>query len=120
MDYTNEFKRHFTWVSDQMGLRIGTSKPIYLLQYEATVDGRNPASVDIYRVLYIPGGCLGFLPSTVSDISTTYLKTHGSLSPQNHLTKPARSPCSKNAFKTNPFATSAIDLGSPCLKLVGG
>ena len=32
-----------------------------------TVDGRNPAPVDIpniYRVLYIPGGA-GFLPSTV-------------------------------------------------------
>ena len=37
------------------------------------VDGRNPVDspVDmvniplIYRVLYIPGGCLGFLPSTV-------------------------------------------------------
>ena len=38
----------------------------------ATVDGRNPANqlrlVDfaiIYKVLFIPGGCLGFLPSTV-------------------------------------------------------
>ena len=38
-----------------------------------TVDGRNPANQlrlvvypIIYRVLYIPGGCLGFLPSTVS------------------------------------------------------
>ena len=38
-----------------------------------TVDGWNPATVtswygwytSIYRVLYIPGGCLGFLPSTV-------------------------------------------------------
>ena len=35
-----------------------------------TVDGRNPAPVDmvgypiIYRVLYVPGGA-GFLPSTV-------------------------------------------------------
>ncbi len=38
----------------------------------ATVDGRNPANQlslvvypIIYRVSYIPGGCLGFLPSTV-------------------------------------------------------
>ena len=38
----------------------------------STVDGRNPANQlrlvvyhIIYRVLYIPGGCLGFLPSTV-------------------------------------------------------
>ena len=36
-----------------------------------TVDGRNPAPVDrvtypiIYRVSYIPGGCLRFQPSTV-------------------------------------------------------
>ena len=38
-----------------------------------TVDGRNPANqlrvvvypTIIFRVLYIPGGCLGFLPSTV-------------------------------------------------------
>ena len=38
-----------------------------------TVDGRNPANqliwripTIIYKVLYIPDGCLGFLPSTVS------------------------------------------------------
>ena len=38
-----------------------------------TVDGRNHANQlrlvvyrIIYKVLYIPGGCLGFLPSTVS------------------------------------------------------
>ncbi len=38
-----------------------------------TVDGRNPANKlrlvvypIIYEVSYIPGGCLGFLPSTVS------------------------------------------------------
>ena len=37
-----------------------------------TVDGQNPAPVEgkvvypiIYKVLYIPGGCLGFRPSTV-------------------------------------------------------
>jgi len=37
-----------------------------------TVDGRNPAITSWYgkytiinRILYIPGGCLGFLPSTV-------------------------------------------------------
>ena len=38
-----------------------------------TVDGRNPANQMIgrveyriiYKVLYIPGGCFGFLPSTV-------------------------------------------------------
>ncbi len=36
-----------------------------------TVDANNPAPVDkyvcpiIYRVLYTPGGCLGFLSSTV-------------------------------------------------------
>ena len=42
-----------------------------------TVDGRNPAPVEvgvgslstiIWRILYIPGGCLGFLPSTVLDV----------------------------------------------------
>jgi len=37
------------------------------LGLDGTVDGRNPAPVDMvgypifYRVLYIPGGCLGFL-----------------------------------------------------------
>ena len=37
------------------------------------VDGRNPAPVEVgslsyfsYRVLFIPDGCMGFLPSTVS------------------------------------------------------
>ena len=44
----------------------------WYLGYLETVDGRNLAKpvdmVDIpivYRLLYIPGGCLGFLPSTV-------------------------------------------------------
>ena len=52
------------------GLRIILdSKPNHP---EHTVGGRNPAPVDMVhipwftRVLYIPGGCLGFLPSTVS------------------------------------------------------
>ena len=34
-----------------------------------TVDGRNPAyavNLIVYHALYILGGCLGFLPSTVS------------------------------------------------------
>ena len=44
------------------------------------VDGRNPANspVDMvnipffYRVLYIPGGCLGCLPSTLSGVMMNY------------------------------------------------
>ena len=38
-----------------------------------TVDGGNPAPVEVgslshfFPVLYIPGGCLGFLPSTVGN-----------------------------------------------------
>ena len=46
--------------------------PIFLasskIQWINTVDGRNPTPVFypiIYRVLYILGGCFGFLPSTV-------------------------------------------------------
>ena len=41
-----------------------------------TVDGKNPAPVEVgrfshylRRVLYIPGGCLGFLPSTVLSLT---------------------------------------------------
>ena len=37
-----------------------------------TVDGRNPAPGEYpisYRILDIPGGCLGFLPSTVIQVS---------------------------------------------------
>ena len=42
--------------------------------HDTTVDGRNPAPVEVgsrypsicIGFLYIPGGCLGFLPSTVS------------------------------------------------------
>ena len=43
----------------------------YISWYD-TVDGRNPAPVDrqfiplFTRVLYIPGGCLGSLPSTIT------------------------------------------------------
>ena len=54
----------------------------------ATVDGRNPANqlrlVDfaiIYKVLFIPGGCLGFLPSTVWLGSST-LWTFREIAPQ--------------------------------------
>ena len=43
-----------------------------------TVDGRNPANQlrlvvypIIYKVLYIPGGCLGFFPPTVSSSKYT-------------------------------------------------
>jgi len=48
-----------------------------ILKGTRTVDGRNPAPVDMVQilfeypiynilwVLYIPGGCLGFLPSTI-------------------------------------------------------
>ena len=41
----------------------------------AAVDGQNPAPVDMVNIplfigfLYIPGGCLGFLPSTVCHLS---------------------------------------------------
>ena len=48
---------------------FGGSKTLHLCH---TVDGRNPANQlrlvvypNIYRVLYISGGCLGFQPSTV-------------------------------------------------------
>ena len=41
-----------------------------------TVDGINPAPVEVgslshyfYKVFYIPGGCLGFLPSTLVSTS---------------------------------------------------
>ena len=53
---------------------IQTWKVHNIILMSDTVDGRNPAPVDmvnickypiIYRVSYIPGGCLGFLPSTV-------------------------------------------------------
>ena len=51
-----------------------------------TVDGRNPAlqlmdSLSIiYRVLYMPGGCLGFLSSTVCLKTPFSMETHpGSL-----------------------------------------
>jgi len=45
------------------------------------VDGRNPSNQligvvcsTIYKVLYIPGGCLGFQPSTVGMIQNPLLK----------------------------------------------
>ena len=43
---------------------------VFFTKFDHTVDGRNPAQVDMesihyYKVLYIPGGCLEFLPSTV-------------------------------------------------------
>ena len=54
-------------------------KPLYtsyIVSQLHTVDGRNPANQlrlvvypIIYRVLYIPGGCLGFLPSTVVPVN---------------------------------------------------
>ena len=47
-----------------------------------TTDGRNPAPVDMvnislftYKVLYIPGGCFGFLPSTGINKYSTKLQT---------------------------------------------
>ena len=52
------------------------SSDIFVAFLKATVDGRIPAPVDMvnipitYKVLYIPGGCFGFLPSTVSWVST--------------------------------------------------
>ena len=49
------------------------SKEQYWNYHKDTVDGRNPANQlrlvvypIIYKVLYIPGGCLGFLPPMVS------------------------------------------------------
>ena len=58
MDLSNQFK---------------SSNPCYLLVTFDTVDGRNPASVEVGRLSHylqcfstIPGGWLGFLPSTVS------------------------------------------------------
>ena len=47
------------------------------------VDGRNPANQliavvcsTIHKVLYIPGGCLGFQPSTVGTIQDPLLKVY--------------------------------------------
>ena len=59
-----------------------------------TVDGRNPAPVDmvkypiIYRVSYIPGGCLGFRPSTVAlNISQKNIPQPGAWSTSVHASK---------------------------------
>jgi len=57
------------------------------IKQNATVDGRNPASVDmvrfpiICRVSYIPGGA-GFLPSTVQQISANH---HGILPKRSNI-----------------------------------
>ena len=58
-----------THVWGRVGFRVSFSSFSYLFR-STTVDGGNPAPVDmekttiIYRVLYISGGA-GFLPSTV-------------------------------------------------------
>ena len=61
---------------------------LVLLVLWHTVDGQNPAPVDMvvypifYRVWYIPGGCLGFLPSTVLLVSKSSVSTcFGSAAP---------------------------------------
>ena len=64
------FKNTF-WKWDWEANLCGGLDPVFWMGC-STVDGRNPASQlrlvlypMIYKALYIPGGCLGFLPSTV-------------------------------------------------------
>ena len=53
----------------------------------------------IYKVLYIPGGCFGFLPSTVCSIISTWLCEQRTLCPASEDTNDQR------LFRTDPPAT---------------
>ena len=90
---TNGFSRRQCWLKPSLRLyNLGsenTALTLLLWTLCGSVDGseilRSPVEVDslshylLYKVLYIPGGCLGFLPSTVPQKRNDWNWTAGDL-----------------------------------------
>ena len=61
----------------------------------------------IYRVLYIPGGCLGFLPSTVLH-DTTILETNSEFTPENRPDSQMESSSSNHPFSEAMLVSGSV------------